>query len=350
MNKKITMQAIAKQVNMSRNTVSKALNNDPSVTEKTRKIVISAAKAMGYKGFLPDSSNQTIKEDISHKHILVLTHRFSESSPFWPLVWNGVEQKVRESGHSFAISMIGKDDIENLQLPTIFNNQKFDGIICSEIFDKAYIKLLIDIGIPLISIDGYYDPDTPNATFDYVLMENSTSISKLVNHLLVLGHTKIGFVGNYTHCRGFFERYAGFKQAYMFKGLDFDRKFDITADKPDNISDDEWYVKELKNLNSIPTAFVCANDFIAIHVMKAAKKLGLRIPEDLSVTGFDGLKECTIIEPHLTTVETNKEVLGYRAVELLLWRMDNPDYPFEVTHIENFIRFRDSIAGPPNAK
>ncbi len=188
--RKVTILAIAQAVGMSRNTVSKALNGDPSVTEKTRDLVISKAKEMHYKGMIPET-NVPSSTDIKSKHIIFITRRFHNISPFWPLVWNGVESKVSQENHSFSISMVSTDDIDTLQLPSILNTQTIDGIICAEIFDKNYIRALVETGLPIVLIDSYFDPSDIHAEFDTVMMENSQSFSVMTQHLMDLGHKKL---------------------------------------------------------------------------------------------------------------------------------------------------------------
>jgi LacI family transcriptional regulator len=337
--KKTTIIDIANALGMSRNTISKALNGSGNVSDKNRESILSKAKELNYKGFI--NGNQ---KDVSTSHsgnIVFLTSNFTVQELFWPFVVKGIEEILSQANYNFSIKLIREDDLMKDALPLHFNASEIDGIICTELYHKPYIDKLVATNIPLVLIDSVYDVFEYPLTYDIVLMENNYSIQKLTTKLMELGHEKIGFVGQINHCRSFYERFIGFNQSFTQRGLVVPTAFNIIPDN-DNYSV-EWLMQKLKGLAELPTALVCANDAIAINVMTAAKCLDLRIPEDLSVTGYDDISEASLLEPHLTTVNIQKEALGNRAAEILLWRIQNPMRPFSITYIENVIHFRDSV-------
>lgn len=337
--KKTTILDIAQTLCMSRNTVSKALNGSSSVSDKAREAILNKAKEMNYKGFIYDQHQDA--PSVRSGNIVFLTGNFSAQALFWPFVVKGIEEIVSQVNYNFSIKLIREDDLNSDTLPFHFNKDDMDGIICTELYHKPYIDKLISTNIPLILIDSVSDVFDNVLEYDVVLMENIHSIQILTTKLIEAGHKKLGFVGKINHCRSFYERYLGFNQAFTSIGTIPPNVYNIIPEK--DIYPVEWLMMKLKSLSELPTALVCANDSIAINVMKAAKNLNLQIPGDLAITGFDDVSEASLVEPPLTTVNIHKEALGKRAAEILLWRIKNPNRPFEITYIENILRYRNSI-------
>ncbi|NDL67285.1 LacI family DNA-binding transcriptional regulator [Anaerotalea alkaliphila] len=338
---KTTILDIAHALGMSRNTVSKALKGGDGVSDKTIELIINKAREMGYKGHmepLPPSSPIPAKGSI-----VFLTGNFSAHALFWPAVVKGVEGTVSQSGFQFTIKLVREEELANGSFPSHLNREDVVGIICTELYDRRYIDQLTATGIPLVMIDSVFDVFNEALPYDLLLMENQHSIHRLVSLLLEKGHERIGFAGKPDHCRSFYERYMGFKLAFFTSGELPPTAYSILPET-DNYAV-ERLMGKLQEMPEFPTALVCANDHIALNVIKAARNLGLRVPEDLSVTGFDDISLATLVEPNLTTVNIHRVSLGKRAAELLLWRISHPDRPYETTYLENTIQLRNSIHG-----
>lgn len=336
---KATIQDIAKELGLSRNTVSKALNGSLNLAESTKEKILKKAIEMNYKHFAyVDSSSVNIKKS---SNIVFL----SSSNPFDPYFWSyvikGIEKKISDEGYNFSIRIIQPEELAQTSLPGNFNVNDIDGIICSEIFNEDYIKAIINTNIPTILIDTVANISFSDLACDIVLMENEHSVFKLTTEIIGKGHSQIGFVGIPGHCRSFYERWLGFNRALNTSGIEINPDFNIIP-KSDSYECD-WIKEQLQNMNKLPTALVCANDNIAINTMIAIKSLNLSVPDDISVCGFDNAPQSLIVDPALATVHTHKEELGLRTAETLLWRLNNPHRPFQVTYIKTDVIIRDSL-------
>lgn len=337
---KVTIKEISEALGMSRNTVSKAFTDSSQVSIQTRDLVLKTAQEMNYRGF---GINEILSPSKQAKGTIVfLTNAFSTKDLFWPRVISGIEELSSDEGYTFSIKMFRRDDMNNISIPLYFDKQEVKGIICTELYDERFIQQLVDTGIPLVMIDTVSTAFEQELKYDVVLMENMFSVHSLTAMLIKKGHRRIGFVGKPDYCRSFYERYLGFTFACSKFQIQMTEKYCLIPDI-DNYSVD-WIVDCLQRMVELPSALVCVNDSVAIKVMQAAEQMGLVLPSDLSITGFDDISEASFVKPALTTIDIQKEALGKRAAEILFWRIKNKARPFEITYLENVFKFRDSTA------
>ena len=244
-----------------------------------------------------------------------------------------------------SIHIIRETEIEELALPNNFDIKNVDGIICIELFDKKYIQLISSLEIPTIFIDFISDTLYPELNADIILMENERSTYLITKKLIDTGITDIGFVGDYVHCKSFNERWVGFNKALNDSKLNVNLSSCILEDDSCPYGDFDWMTGQIEKIKKLPSAFVCANDFIAISVMKALKGKGIKIPEEIAICGFDDSPESRIVDPHLTTVHIFNNDMGILAAEMLLSRLKNPSKPYQITHVKTEPVFRASFGG-----
>ena len=154
-------------------------------------------------------------------------------------------------------------------------------------------------------------------------------------------------MGNILHCRSFLERYKGFRTALETYGLPYDPSFCIASElNRSDFEDYETLILFLKNrlrkMPSLPDVFICANDFNAIDLITALRGLGIRIPEDVMILGFDDSPESHILTPALSTVHIHSQAMGLLAAKLLLSRMKEPDMYSITIHAETTLVLRAS--------
>lgn len=338
--RKVTIQDIADALGISRNTASKALNNTKGLPEETRNKVINKAIELKYKHFSLMEPENTLTK--SSRNIALLTENLPNTSHFGSTLISGLEKRISAEGYNLSIHIIREIDQQSLSLPNNFDVSNVDGIICIELFNLAYSNLITSLEIPTIFIDCSSHVCYPEFKADVLLMENEHSMYQLTKKLIDVGYTTLGFIGDYNHCRSFNERWAGFNRALT----EADIQLDLTQcvlDK-DNLffSTPSWAEDKLNNMPRLPSAFVCANDYIAVNFMKSLKNLNYSIPEDIVVCGFDNGPESKIIEPHLTTVHIYSNEMGIKAAELLLSRINTPEQPYQISHIYTQLVIRDS--------
>ncbi|SET12270.1 LacI family DNA-binding transcriptional regulator [Paenibacillus sp. NFR01] len=337
---KVTIQDIANALGISRNTASKALNGTPGIPEETRNKVVKKAIELKYKQFSFMESESLLSKHSGN--IALLTENLPNTSHFGSILISGLEKRISEEGYNLSIHIIREIDQKSLSLPNNFDASNVDGIICIELFNLEYSKLITGLGIPTIFIDCSAHVRYPEFQADVLLMENEHSSYLLTRKLIENGYTDFGFIGDYNHCRSFNERWAGFNRAITEAGLTVDRSKCILDDDDLFFTSSDWANQRIKAMTSLPSAFICANDYIAVSFMKALKSMNYAIPKDIAFCGFDNSPEASIIEPHLTTVHIYSNEMGVCAAEMLLSRISNPEQPHQVSHIFTQLIFRDS--------
>ena len=338
MGKKITIQDIADALGLSRNTVSKALNNTGVLADDTRQKILRKAEEMGYRRFvyLPQEApgeNPVIKE------LALVTQNMPYGSHFGTYALNTFQEKISKNNCRLSMYPVRDTEIASLKLPIGFDPEKTAGILCLELFDSNYIEMLDALGLPLLFIDTASDVDLTRTNADFLLMENALSIYRLTDSLIQKGCTRLAFAGDPSHCRSFLERYQGFQEALHANGLS---PCNTLFTGKTVFSDSTFLGEAVSQMIQLPEVFVCANDFVAIDLIRALRKHGFKVPEDVMVTGFDNSAESRIIDPHLTTVDIPSSQIGYLAADLLLSRINEPDTPYRIMHVRTSIKYRAS--------
>ena len=207
-------------------------------------------------------------------------------------------------------------------------------------YNERLLRLLAETQIPKVFLDtsSLVAPDELNG--DLLLMESRTSVRRITCHLLEQGRTLPGFIGDISYAQSNRERYEGFCQALADAGKKVDSSLCLTT--PLGI---DTYREEidtfLSSLSRMPDAFVCASDYVACILMQLLEKRGLRVPEDVAVSGFDNNTEDLLAE-HLTTVQVFNEELGTRLALQILYRIKYPNTPHEITYLGTNVLYRDS--------
>ncbi|MGN7413949.1 LacI family DNA-binding transcriptional regulator [Paenibacillus sp. SAF-068] len=328
---KVTIQDIADALGISRNTASKALNDSGNIPDETRNRVIKKAIELKYKQFAYMENEHVLTK--APGNIALLTENLPNTSHFGSLLISGLEKRISAEGYNLSIHIVREDDQDTLTLPNNFDIAKVDGIICIELFDLEYTQLITDLGIPTIFIDCASNICYPEFHADLLLMENEHSIYHITKKLIESGYTSIGFVGDYNHCKSFNERWVGYHRAMLESGLQVDLSHCILDNDRLCFSKPGWLNHRVAELNSLPSAYVCANDFLAVDLIRALKARNVSVPQDVAICGFDNAPQSRIIEPALTTVHIYSNEMGITAAEMLLSRINSPTQPYQVSHI-----------------
>ena len=336
---KVTIQDIADELGISRNTVSKAINNAEGLAEATRKRILQKAIDMGYKQFsyikaqsaaLPGQT-APIKGEIAllSGHALTPAHFASQ-------MLDKLKMELARWGYTLNAHRVERDNFLCRSLPLTFDPKTASAIICIELFDRAYDEMICALGLPTLFVDGPNKRDGIDLPADQLYMDNTTVITRFVNDMLVRGKRRIGFIGDYEHCQSFFERYTAFRYAMLMANVPVDERFCI------KISDRERLEEALAALPGLPDVFICANDFAADDAIYALRKLGKSVPEDVLFCGFDDSPNSRIMTPSLTTVHIHIQVMAVTAMQLLLSRIEQPSLDYRTVHTETELIYRDS--------
>ena len=333
--KRVTMQDIADACGLSRNTVSKVFNDRGSVPPGTRERILQKSKELGY-GF-----PAAVQE--AGGHIALLTCVLPGNVHFGTIFLSSFSDQISRSGYSLKIYEISPDELQKKKLPPHFIPDQISGIVGIELFDQDYLDMICSLGIPTVLTDSSIEAISSLMKCDYVTMENSAGIFALVERLTAVGAKRIGFVGDNDHCGSFRERWAGFNLGLNSAGLHLDDRLCICDPDSSPYNDPDWLLSKISQMPSLPDAFVCANDYLAIHLMIALKKGGYTIPDDVMITGFDGNVQSAFTDPPLTTVQIPSMEIGRIAASILLNRIKDPSFPYCWTRVKTTPVWRGSI-------
>ncbi len=337
--KRVTIQDIADEMGMSRNTVSKAINNTGGLAEATRERILEKAVEMGYKqfsyikarsGVLPQSEKQKKGE------IALLCGCVLSPAHFATQMLDRLKRDLPRYGYVLNAYRVEQEDFLSRKLPLSFDPDRVSAMICVEMFDRAYDEMICSLGLPVLFVDGPNKRGGIDLPADQLYMDNTTAITRFVNDMLIRGKKKIGFIGDYEHCQSFFERYTAFRYAMLMAGVPVEAQFCI------KVNNREKMEEALEALTDFPEVFICANDFVADDAIYALRKLGKSVPEDVLFCGFDDSPNSRIMTPTLTTVHIHTQVMAVAALHLLLTRIEVPDLDYRIVHTETELIYRDS--------
>ena len=339
--KRVTMQDIANACGLSRNTVSKIFNGRGAVPEATRQTVLRKAQELGYHQ-IPEE--EPVRAEPRSQNIALLTNRMPADYHFGTFFVPAFAGQLSRAGYTLMMYEIAPDELRGKTLPAHMSLEQTAGIMVIELFDREYLDMLCDLGVPTISIDAYYGANTSPMRCDIISMENTASTFALTNHIISSGARRLGFVGDVEHCNSFHERWTGFCLALCGAGLPLERELCILDSDDAPYGDPEWLLSRLQKMPVMPDAFVCANDYLALCTMTTLKRHGVLIPNEVMVAGFDGTPQSSIVEPALTTAWIPSNDIGRMAADMLLARIENPDRPFQSTYVKTTPLWRDSTA------
>lgn len=339
--RKVTIQDVAKELNLSRNTVARALNNSDTVAYETRYMVIKKACDMGYLKVSPSILNEfKLKNNLNdYKTIVVLAKR--ELSVFWNSIIMGISDEVNKNGCKLRLNFVSDEDESNLILPLDFS-ESVDAVLFISVFTNKYTDMILKMKLPTVFLDAPINNYENSYHSDVVICEGKNSIRRITEQMISNGLKKIGFIGDVSYCESLKQRFDGYCEAHRSKNLPIDERI-VATNHRENRYYKTYEVEEAINaFPYIPDAIVCANDDIALDTIRCLKKRGYSVPDDVAVSGFDNVEGLTQAEPMLTTVVVRNQRVGKRLVQQLLWRIENPEFPSEVISIATEPVFRKS--------
>lgn len=307
----IRIKDIADALGVSPTTVSLALNDKPGAGEELRRKILQTAKELGYKGPRSTKAGSLCLLHIArHGHTVNRDH-----DVFIADYIEGLSHSSKLAGYSLEIVMFKRTPME--QILDAAMGKAVDGfIILGTELSQEDVESFKAIRKPLVFIDTYHE----FLNYDFVDINNEDSIFLLLRYLFDMGHRSFGFVKGAMETRNIRLREKGF-----FEGL---RRLELDAGDSGIFTVDQTYHGAHKDMKSIlashpalPTALVCSNDIIACGCLKAFSEAGVRVPEDISVVGFDNLPLSAISDPPLTTIQVSKAQIGTMAIQLLVSRI-----------------------------
>ena len=341
--KKVTIQDIADELGISRNTVSKAINNSDGIAEATRDRILQKAIEMGYKQFSfvnsffrSDPASSSPEPAKYNGEIALLTSTFLTQSHFASTMLDKFQLESSQLGCTMNTHRVTKENLKTMTLPLTFRKDQVCAVICIEMFDFAYDMMICDLDVPVLFVDGPVKSSGYSLPADQLYMDNTTEITRFVNEMIAAGHKRIGFVGDYNHCQSFYERYAAFRLAMLMAGIPVEERYCFCSNHADE------FIETISEMEELPDVFICANDFVAGDLIRNLYSIGKLVPQDVRVFGFDNSPESRISRPTLSTVHIHTQVMAFAALQLLITRMRVPSLDYRVVHTETELIYRDS--------
>lgn len=331
MSKSVTMSDIAERLGISTVAVSKALSGQKGVSQELREQVKKTASEMGYKA----KSSVQKKNSLSNNIGLLVAERYISDNSFYFKFIRALSTEMQKHGNYVFFHTLTQKNEDSGVLPDIFFHQRVDGIIILGQVSDNYTKAALDTKIPIIFLDFYNE-----LTSDGCIISDSFYGSyEMTNYLIANGHKNIAFVGNIHSTSSIQDRFLGYTKSLMEHDMPIHDYFVI--------SDRDARTGKLTPIELpmiMPTAFVCNCDEVACKLIAQLKENGYRVPEDISVTGFDNSVYSTISTPNITTVEVNTEQMAQIAVESLLTKIRSPRAVTGMVQVKGKILYKDSVA------
>ena len=324
-----TMRDIGEALGVSTVTVSKALAGKPGMSDRMRAKIRRKAEEVGYQ--YPDRDKVRPRPNLDIG-ILIPEHYF-EAESFYSVMYKKLVQKLAGNSHFGLLEILSREAEDGLELPNLLRSRRADGMILLGQPSKEYYRMMAQQGIPVLFLD-FYDE---HGSADAVVGDNTYGCYRLTSHLIKNGHTRIGFVGNYLATSSIMDRYLGYCRAMLVHGLPVREEW-ILSDR----EKDGRMIHPIPLPEELPTAFVCNCDLVAGEMIRELENRGLRVPEDVSVTGFDDFTAGPPIVPALSTFRVDTEAMVELAVKTIAERCAGLQRPFGRTVISGQPVYRDS--------
>lgn len=328
MARSVKISDIANALNLSRNTVSKVLNNKP-VPEKTRQLVLAKARELNYKNL----GSEWGERPGNKKKILLLSgHPIETIDYFHPII---SRLEFRAEGYNWALirSSLGKgmtfDDIKD-----VISKIGAEGVICVEALEKGVFKQLISLNIPCVFYDYPYFQVFPVGNYDVVFCD-SENLEKyiLLQVIRQTGAQHFTFIGDPFHCSSFYKRYTTFLSVLSSVGIEHSRKEDLLENDASSKYTLQYLPTFFRKLPQIPDMVVCTNDFRAMQVQEALDKLLVSIPEKTQILGFDIDGRTKAHGRSITSIGCDQLFIADQMMENMASRLKEQSIPSRHTYI-----------------
>jgi len=312
--KNLTLKDLAQKLGLSISTVSRALQNNPSINNETRVKVNKLAKDLGY---YPDVLAKSLKNKKSFT-IGVIVPEISHF--FFSSVIDGIEEKTNNNGYTILVTKSNEDmKREIINIESLISN-RVAGIIASisqSTNSGSHFNQIIKRGIPLVLFDRVLD----NLNVPKVVGNDFEKIYEIVSHLINSGYKHIGYLGGPSNLNISKNRIDGYTKALLDHNIEFNKRLILNV----NLNEDGGFEGAKNLLKQFPKidAICCVNDPVALGVYKYLKKVGIKIPNKIGVTGFSNNPSSNIITPPMTTVDQKGYLMGRTAAEILIRKIEN---------------------------
>jgi len=333
----VTIKDVAARAGVSWKTVTNVVHERPNVAARTRQRVLDAIDELGYR---PSVAGRQLRQGRTQTLTLVVPEMLN---PYFAMLMTATFSAAGRRGYSIFVEHAGPGRLHERQAASTLLRFAFDGVIFHPTHATAAELANLARHRPVVLV-GENVPDTG---LDRVSIDNAAAAAEVTSHLTGLGRRTIAFVGNRvgpvepSHLR-----LEGYRSALeradlavraelMVHTADFDQAHGLAG------------AAQLMDSHPEVDGIVCANDLIAIGVLKHLRELGVRVPDDVAVTGWDNIPHSEYTAPPLTTIEAHVEEIAAQTVDLLIKRIEEPHRPAEDVTVQHELVVRESSKGRP---
>lgn len=332
MEKRVRMVDIAEKMGVSTFTVSKALSGKDGISEEMREEVRRVAEKMGYQ--MKNKSNIESSSKSMKFGILTRNKYIEQGQSFYWSLYERMLYHLNASGYIGILEFISEESETQLQLPKFMQTEIINGLILMGKFSKEYRNMLIKAKIPFVCLD-MFDAECRQ---DTVISDGYYGMYFLTRHLLQMGHRDIIFLGRVGATYSITDRYFGFCKAMQEAGLQVTPEM-VLSDRDEK----DMLQISIEQLHHMPTAFACNCDISAYYLMQKLQAKGYRIPDDISIVGFDNYILSEMTTPKMTTYEVDLDKMALASIQQLQKRLEEPERPWEQLIISGHFIQRDSV-------
>ncbi|MEO3946638.1 LacI family DNA-binding transcriptional regulator [Gorillibacterium sp. CAU 1737] len=333
---KVTIQQIADLTGVSKFAVSRALSGKSGVSSQTREMILRAAGQLGYFKSRPMTEEAERLQPESREGsgtILVLFPNIryqNKDSLYWGPLFDGISARLNQKGRDILTLTEPTGD----RLFTLLNPDAIQGIVTVGSISTPILLEIKRLNIPVVMVDHL----DPAFHCDMVFTDNLSCMRELMIKLISRGYKKYQFIGNIRDAQSYYERWITFRATLEEFDIPHQQIPALISPEVENI---HGLLPDMLEGQELPEVFVCVNDTVATFAIETMQRIGISVPGQVAVTGFDNTYEEM---PILATVNVNEELLGRRAVDLLLWRIQNRTTSFEKLLIQADVMVRESFA------
>lgn len=325
----MTNRELSKLIGVSPATLSLVINNKPGISVATRTMVLEKLESLGYQSLIKDGSSAS--ETVANNNISFIVYKrcgnIVNRSPFFLLIMESIENCAHKYGFNLLFHSIDRRNSMTEQLAHLTAKNCKGAVIFATEMHEDDLKFFTGLPIPYVLLDN----DFPYQNIDSVAINNGLGTHQAIEYLVRMGHSQIGYLKCTTRINSFKEREIGFTNALQQYGIQMKPEHIFELDYSEEGSFQE-FKKILDNNISLPSAFVTDDDTIAVGAMKALQEKGIRIPEDVSIIGFNDRPLCEISSPALSSIRVPKYAFGAMSIELLVKRIHDSDIQSDISH------------------
>ncbi len=334
--RRVTLHDLAKVAGVDPSTVSRVLNGDRTlvVKDETRRRILDAVEELQY---VPNAMARGLRRQRSQMIGLLVP---DIANPFFPEIILGAERVFSEAGYRLLLGNTSEDPEKEHAYVELLRSNVVEGLMLATAFTQdETVEELTRLGVPYVLVNRAHA-----GTSNYVVVDDRVASRGTADYLVGLGHRRIAHVSGPLYTETGLARLRGYREGLRAAGIEYREEYVIEGDFKE--ASGARAIERLLKLDEPPTALLAANDLLALGAMGACRSLGVRVPQDLSIAGFNDVPFCSMVTPALTSVRVPRLEMGMASARRLLDLLSGSDALQSPIVLGTELVVRDSTAPP----